>query len=278
MSLVVLRAGPLVRSLIPAGLVAALAALLLLGLAGCAAGPDGELRDRVTTSDETQEARRARVRLELAAAYFARGQMNVALDEVKLALAADPTLGPAFNLRGLIYSNLGENQLAEDSFRRAMSLNPRDGDTLHNFGWYLCRERRYAEANDLFERAINEPRYREMTRTLLAQGVCQARAGQYPLAERTLTRAYELDAANPATAFNLAEVLLRRGELERARYYIRRVNAQPDFANAESLWLAARIEHRLGNAAGANDFANQLRSRFPQSPEARAFEQRRFDD
>jgi type IV pilus assembly protein PilF len=278
MSLVVLRAGPLVRNLIPAGLVAALAALLLLGPAGCAAGPDGELRDRVTTSDETQEARRARVRLELAAAYFARGQMNVALDEVKLALAADPTLGPAFNLRGLIYSNLGENQLAEDSFRRAMSLNPRDGDTLHNFGWYLCRERRYAEANDLFERAINEPRYREMVRTLLAQGVCQARAGQYPLAERTLTRAYELDAANPATAFNLAEVLLRRGELERARYYIRRVNAQPDFANAESLWLAARIEHRLGNAAGANDFANQLRSRFPQSPEARAFEQRRFDD
>jgi type IV pilus assembly protein PilF len=278
MNAVTVRASRAVGAWLPAGLAACLLALATLGLGGCAAGPSGELRDRVTTSDESQEARRARVRLELAAAYFARGQMTVALDEVKLALAADPALGPAFNLRGLIYSNLGESQLAEDSFKRAMALNPRDGDTLHNFGWYLCRERRYTEANDLFERAINEPRYRDLTRTLLAQGVCQARAGQYPTAERTLTRAYELDATNPATAFNLAEVLLRRGELERARYYIRRVNSQAEVSNAESLWLAARIEHRLGNSAGANEFGSQLRARFPQSPEARAFDQRRFDD
>lgn len=259
-------------------LVTLLGTAAALSMQGCAGGPTGELRDRVTASDETQEARRARVRLELATAYFSRGQLTVALDEVKLALAADPNLGPAFNLRGLIYSNLGEAPLAEDSFRRALQINPRDGDAMHNFGWHLCRERRFAEANQQFERALAEPRYPGVTRTLLSQGVCQARAGQYPDAERTLTRAYELDTGNPATAYNLAEVLLRRGEFERARYYVRRVNAQADVVNAESLWLAARIEHRLGNAAGAAEFGQQLRARFPQSPEARAFDQRRFDD
>ena len=53
-----------------------------------------ETKDRVTASDETEAARRARVRMELAAAYFGRGQMTTALDQVKLALAGRPELRP----------------------------------------------------------------------------------------------------------------------------------------------------------------------------------------
>lgn len=270
------RTGPASSSL------AALVLIAALGVAGCAGpgagAPSGELRDRVTASDETQDARRARVRLELAAAYFGKGQINVALDEVKLALAADPNLGPAHNLRGLIYSNLSEPQLAEESFRRALQINPRDGDAMHNYGWHLCRERRYDEASALFTRAMAEPQYRDATRTLLAQGVCEARAGRLEQAEKTLGRAYELDAGSPAIAINLAEVLLRRGEFERARYYVRRVNSVADFVSPESLWLAARVEQRMGNTVAANDYGAQLRARFPQAAETRAFERGRFND
>ena len=49
--------------------------------------------------------------MELASAYFGRGQMTTALDQVKLAIAADPQYGEAFNLRGLIYANLGDATL-----------------------------------------------------------------------------------------------------------------------------------------------------------------------
>ena len=48
---------------------------------------------------------------------------------------------------------------------------------------------------------------------------------------------------------NLSEVLYRRGDYERARFYIRRVNAIPSVSNAQTLWLAARIENKLGNRA-----------------------------
>ena len=84
--------------------------------------------------------------------------------------------------------------------------------------------------------------------------------------------------SNPATAVNLTEVLYRRGELERARFYIRRVNSSADIVNAQTLWLAARIEHKLGNRQGAQEFGTQLRNRFPQSREAVAFDQGRFDE
>jgi type IV pilus assembly protein PilF len=261
------------------GLRAVVSALIgLTLLAGCAAPPGGGDREIRTDSDQTNAEKRARVRLELAAAYFARGQANTALDEIKLALAAKPDLPEAFNLRGLVYAGLGESQLAEQSFQRALQLNPRDGDTLHNFGWYLCQQRRFDAADQQFTAAMAAPQYTEGPRTLLARGLCQARAGRWQEAERSLGRSFELDPSNPAAAFAYSEVLYRRGDYERARFYVRRLNGQVEQSNAQSLWLAARIERRLGNMPGVEDFARQLRDRFPDSPEARLLQRGQFDD
>ncbi|EHR71779.1 type IV pilus biogenesis/stability protein PilW [Burkholderiales bacterium JOSHI_001] len=262
---------------------------LLLGavLAACAGGPPSApaapaatdtSRDRVTASDQTDADRRARVRMELASGYFTRGQTETALDEVKLALLAKPDLAEAYNLRGLIYANLGDDRLAEDSFRRALQLNPRDADSMHNYGWFLCQRRRYAEADLMFLQAAAQPQYTGVSRSLMTQGICQARNNKWTEAEKSLSRAYELDPSSPVTAVNLAEVLVQRNELERARFYIRRVNAQPEVSNAQTLWLAMRIENRIGNAAGVRELGDQLRNRFPQSPEALSYDRGRFDD
>ncbi len=259
--------------------------LLVATLAGCLAGgprtvatPANETKDRVTASDEPDAQRRARARMELASAYFGQNQMTTALDQVKLAIQADPNYGEAFNLRGLIYANLGDAVLAEESFKRALQLNPRDADAMHNFGYYLCQQKRYGESNALFAQALAVPRYPGVARTLLTQGVCLAYAGQLAESEAALTRAYELDPSSPFTATNLAEVLYRRGDFERARFYIRRVNAMAEVSNSQTLWLAVRIEHKLGNWPGTTEFGRQLRNRFPESREAAAFSRGAFDE
>ena len=257
--------------------------LLLTWLAGCALPPaqdapgpaTGDLR---TESDQTNADRRAQARLELAAAYFGRNQLSTALDEVKQALVARPDLPEALNLRGLIYGAMDEPALAEESFRRASAVAPRDGDIQHNYGWFLCQQRRYAEADSLFARALSLPQYRSFSRTMLAQGACQARAGQLARADNTLSRAFELDPTNLAAAYNLSDVLYRMGEFERARFYIRRVNQRRETANAQSLWLAVRIENRLGNAGLVRQLGTELRDRFPQSPETLLYEKGRFDE
>jgi len=256
--------------------LAALSCAALLG--GCAA-PGGTTSSEIrTASDQSDSEKRARVRLELASAYFGRGQTTTALDEVKLALAAKPDLPEALSLRGLIYASLGESRLAEESFQRALQLRPRDSDALHNYGWFLCQGRRFDEADRLFATALEVPQYADASRSLLARGVCQARAGHWGEAERSLSRSYELDPANPTTAMNLGEVLYRRGEYERARFYVRRVNMLPEQSNAQSLWLAARIERRIGNMSGIEEFARPLRERFPDSTEALLLQRGQFDD
>lgn len=258
-----------------------LAAFGLVAMMGCAGGPapaPAGGRDLPTASDQTDSQKRAAIRLELAGAYFAQGQFTTALDEIKQVLAIDNTSSDAFNLRGLIYSELGDDALAEESFVRAIQLDSRNADAMHNYGWFLCQRNRHPQAQAQFDRAAEVPRYREVTKTLLAKGVCQARSGDLVGAEKTLARSYELDPSNPATAVNLANVLFRRGELERARFYVRRVNATPELVNAETLWLAARIEHKIGNRSGAAELGEQLRRRFPQSREAAAYDQGRFND
>ena len=261
------------------GIVAMLVALA----AGCSTqttvtGSVGDGKDLVTASDETDAAKRARLRMELATGYFGRGQMTTALDQVKLALQADPNLSEAYNLRGLIYGNLGDDQLAEDSFRKALQLNPRDADAMQNFGYYLCQKKRYPEASAMFDRVLAMPQYRDQSRTLLTKGVCEAFAGQLAESEATLTKSYQLDPSNPSTAVNLSEVLYRRGEYERARFYVRRVNNVPALQGAQTLWLAARIEQRLGNRSGVKELGDQLRKRFPDSREAGYSERGQFDE
>ncbi len=245
------------------------------GPGGVPVAPTQELR---TASDQTDADRRAAVRMELAGLHFGRGQYETALDEIKLALVAKPELGAAFSLRGLVYASMGEDALAEDSFNRALQINPRDADAMHNRAWFLCQKGKFPEADRWFEQALQLPQYRDVPRTLMAQGVCFARAGKLDDAERKLSRAYELEAGNPTTALNLSEVLYRRGEYERARFYIRRVNQREELSNAQTLWLAMRIENRIGNRGSVEEIGRQLRNRFPQATETLAFERGRFDD
>ncbi len=259
-------------------LVITLGLAVLQACAGVGGTTDDSQREPTTASDQSDGERRARVRMELASAYFSRGQLETALDEVKLSINAKADLPEAYNLRGLIYAALGESGLAETSFKRALQLNPRDGDTMHNLAWFMCQAQRFAEAEAMFGQALAQAQYRGITRTLLARGLCLARAGQWLQAEGALVRGYELEPGNPSMAINLAEVLYRRADYERARFYVGRVNSQPLAANPQTLCLASRIEHKLGNLLREREFGNELLSRFPKSPEAALYEGKRFDE
>jgi len=260
--------------------LAAVAAMLLLALGGCAApgsGDSGATRDVLTESDEPESRKRVRIRMELAVGYFEQGQTNVALDELKQVIASDPSFPDAYNLRGLIYMRLNDLRQADESFRRAVALNPRDSDLQHNHAWLLCQQGRFDESQRAFDVAMSNPMYTGRAKTLMAQGLCQARAGKTAEAERSLARSLELDAGNPVTGYNLANLLYGRGDYSRAQFYIRRLN-NSDMANAETLWLGIRVERRLNDQVAMNQLADQLRRRFGQSREASAFERRAFDE
>ncbi|MBH9577628.1 type IV pilus biogenesis/stability protein PilW [Inhella proteolytica] len=250
-----------------------LAASCLTVLAACA--QQQAPREPRTEVDANEVERRAAMRIELAGGYLARGQYNVALDEVKQALALRPDTREGLNLRALILAAMGETGAAEEGFRRILILYPNDPDTLHNMAWMACQQRQWEQAFSRFDEALKQTSYRAPARSWLAKGVCELRAERLEAGERSLMRAFELDPGNPNINFTLADLLLRTNQLERARFYAARVNASA--ANAQSLWLAARIEQRLGNRPGTAEWGQRLLREYPQAAEAQLYRDGRFE-
>lgn len=263
-----------------------LAALALLALAACAQGPQSAterldrspaLADLSTESDESPQRRRARLRLELGAAYLQDGQPQVALDELKQAIAIDPSYADAFNLRGLTYLRMNNPALAADSFARAVVIDPRDANAAHNLGLLRCQLSQYAEADRLFRQASTHSDYAAQPRNWVAQALCHASAGKPLLAEASLARALSLDAAEPTAGYHLARLLFERGEAQAARTHVLKLNSGT-VVNASSLWLGIRIERQLNNDEAMHALADQLRAQFGLSRELSAFDRGAFNE
>jgi type IV pilus assembly protein PilF len=141
----------------------------------------------------------------------------------------------------------------------------------------LCQQARYDESFKMFAQAAGNPTYRGKAKTMMTQGVCQVRSGQKAEAEKSLILAYELDAGNPVTGYNLATLLYERNELPRAQFYIRRLN-NSDLANAETLWLGIKTERKMNNRDTALQLGEQLKKRFAQSPQAALYDRGAFNE
>ena len=251
----------------------------LAGLSGCASrqGESGNGSEIMTDSDEPNAHKRARIRLELATGYFEQGQTTIALDELKQSISADPNYAAAYNLRGLIYLRLNDFRFAEESFRKALSIEPQDATVMHNLGWSYCQEARYPQAQQLFAQALAVPQYRERAKTWRAQGLCQVRAGQREEGEQSQLKSHEFEPGNPVTAYNLALLMFQRGEFSGAQFYVRRLN-NSELANEESLWLGIKVERRLDNRTAMQQLGAQLLKRYPQSRQADAYQRGVFDE
>jgi type IV pilus assembly protein PilF len=253
---------------------AALAALLLL--AGCASPPETTIDTGTIVGEVGDPRNRARVHTELAAAYYDRGNMAIALEELRLATTADSAYAPAHNMFGVVYMDLKETTKAEDSFQRALRLSPNDPDINHSYGWFLCHDTREKESIGYFLQAIRNPLYASPSRSYTAAGICSLRMKNVKDAEEFFVRALKLDADQPAALLQLGQIRYRQGSLEDARKLVSR-HLKLASPSPESLWLAVRIERKSGERVAEQSYANQLRRRFPGSPEYQALQRGNFD-
>lgn len=250
------------------------AALLLAcgALTGCAQTPlsSATQADTVETGTVTGDVgaprNRARIHTELASAYFERGNMGVALEELRIAIEADPTYAPAFNVLGLVHMDLRENAVAQQHFERALRLSPNDPDINNNYGWFLCQSGREEQSIAYFLAALKNPLYSTPARSYVNAGLCAIRKNNERDAFDYFQRALRSEPDNLQALLNLASIQYKRGQLEPARGFIGRFNKLVE-PTAESLWLALRIERKLGDKSAENTLATQLRRRFHGSQE-----------
>lgn len=254
------------------------ALLVLLFAAGCATSQSGGSQTELaTSSDQTDNQKRANIRLQLAMGYFEQGQMPVALDEIKHALQAYPEFADAYSVRALIYMNMGENRLAEDNFQRAMKLSPNNPDLANNYGWFLCQNGREGDSIAYFDNALSSRNYQSPIKALNNAGVCSMKLKKYVEAEGYFTQAFKYDPSNPSTNANLGRIYYDRADYQRARFYAGRA-AKSEGVGPDVLWLAIKTEHKIGDRASEASLVTQLRRRHPGSPEYAAYQRGAFDE
>jgi len=251
---------------------------LAFSLSGCGTKPVDDSQNSLSTAaDQTDSQKRARIRLQLAVNYYEQRQMAVALDEIKLALQADPNFADAYSMRALIYMEMGENRKAEDDFLQAIRLAPNNPDFSNNYGWFLCQTGREKQSIAYFDTALKNRAYQSPAKALNNAGICSLKLKDKTAAERYFAQAFQSEPGNISTNINLAKIYYDRADYERARFYIGRV-MKADVMTAEVLWLAIKIERKLGDRVAENSLATQLRRRHGGSVEYTAYQRGAFDE
>ena len=251
-------------------------------LAGCAQSPPatGSQANTVETGTMTGEAtdprNRARIHTELASAYFERGNMGVALEELRIAVEADPNYASAYNVLGLVHMELRESAVAQQHFERALRLSPNDPDINNNYGWFLCQNGREEQSINYFLAALKNPLYSTPARSYVNAGLCSMKKNNERDAFEYFQRALRSEPDNLQALLNLASIQYKRGQIESARTYIGRFNKLVE-PTAESLWLALRIERKLGDKSAETALATQLRRRYSGSAEYQSMVQGKFE-
>jgi type IV pilus assembly protein PilF len=257
------------------------AVVLAAALAGC------KTTTTVTSTSDTAQPsgasaegdphRRAAVRLQLAAGYYQKGELDVAIREANEASRLDPALTGPYSLLGLIYMDLQQNLQAEDNFRHALQLSPKDPEVNNNFGWFLCRTRRERESLTYFDRAAVDRLYSTPAMALQNAGICLMQIGDNERAEKYLMKAFEADASSPVAKFQLAQLYLQTHRPDRAKFYYELLSKGVD-PDAQTLWLGTKIAHARSDRRSERELGDELRARFPNAPETGLLNREAFNE
>jgi type IV pilus assembly protein PilF len=219
-------------------------------------------------ADEARAARLIEARIQLAANYMQRNQLDIAIEELDKALASDSDNSQANNMMALLQIRLKNDDKAERHFRKALSRQSDNAEARNNYGVFLCERGRLDEAEKQFKAALANPLYKTPEIANINAGSCLQKKNAPEMAEKYFRSALQINSKSPVALYQMALISFTAKQFLPARAFIQRYlelgNDTP-----ESLLLAVRIEHALGAIDAQTQYSSRLRGKFPDSPEAK---------
>ena len=241
------------------------AATALLGVMVLAACSSGGIKE--PSAAERAESV-SQIKTQLAVEYMKTQDYRQAVASVEEALAANSRNIYAWLMRAQIYQYLKVPDKADESFRRALALDPSNAEVNNNYGWFLCDlQNRPNDAMAYFDKALADPTYPSPQVANLNKGICSTRMGQYGLADAYYDRALAAAPWFAPVHKEMARTKMLAGNLNEADRLFRLYQSRVDVLSADDLLLGWRIARAQGQTQAAYEYEAQLRSNYPYSPE-----------
>lgn len=209
----------------------------------------------------------ARINTQLGSSYANNGEYETALRKLRTALEQDPNYAPAHGAIAYVYSALGQSDIAQSEYEKALDLAPQDAELQNNFGVFLCAHNNPEEAKKHFKLALHNPSYETPAAGYTNLATCLARNNDTAGAKAALQQALNIT-PNFANAWEaMADLNFQQGEFAQTILDVQKTNALGR-SDSHMLWVAVKASTSMENRGLAHEYAASLLNQYPTSGEA----------
>ncbi|MDW1995807.1 type IV pilus biogenesis/stability protein PilW [Vibrio sp. 299] len=188
----------------------------------------------------------AESRIALGLGYLDGGNMIRAHDNLQQALNHAPQYYRAQLSMAHYYETVGEDIKAEQMYKRSLRQHTKNGNVLNNYGTFLCKRGAFEKADQMFNRAIEQPYYYLIPASYENAAFCALKSQDKDKARYYFTRAIDHDPHRPKSILQLAKIEIDSGDYTEARIRLMRFN-QMYGVKKPSLQLMIQLERAAGN-------------------------------
>ncbi|MCS0183175.1 type IV pilus biogenesis/stability protein PilW [Vibrio alginolyticus] len=199
----------------------------------------------------------AESRIALGLGYLNGGNMIRAHDNLQQALNHAPQYYRAQLSMAHYYETVGEDVKAEQMYKRSLRQHTKNGNVLNNYGTFLCKRGDFEKADQMFNRAIEQPYYYLIPASYENAAFCALKSQDKDKARYYFTRAIDHDPHRPKSILQLAKIEIDSGDYTEARIRLMRFN-QMYGVKKPSLQLMIQLERAAGNEALEKKYQKQL--------------------
>lgn len=203
-------------------------------------------------STEGRKINAAKINVRLGMAYLERKDLKRSKQKFLMAMEEAPELPEVWYSMAYFLENTGGNQQANAYYLKAISLAPKRGDTLNNYGTYLCRTGKYKTAIQYFVQAAHDQDYLDPSAALENAGLCALKIPNKPMAMYYFKKAVEHDSGRATSLEELAKLNYQTGNYQVAAQRLRQFEAvwlprQPPSNWRRNLKSSAKTDAKLYN-------------------------------
>jgi len=246
--------------------------LLCIGLfAGCVTQNYENDKDTPVVQNESTNNEIAMTRISLGLGYLKMGNTAQAKLNLEKAKRFAPNLVQVYTAFAHYYDSVGEPELAITAYEKALSLKSDDADTLNNYGVFLCKQKRYQEAEKQILKAIAVPTYILVAQSYENLALCQLQANAFKKAETYFEKAILHSPSNASSLLHMVRLQYAMGDFKNAQVFLKRYEKATRRFSPNALALAYKVYEKQYNKKIAKNYGSMLVKMFPNSYESKQY-------